>query len=273
LATCSAIGSLLKQTITGIDLTIVLVNNQSSQASLEIVNNYLNTHIEAFRKGHIVTKIIDYNHPFNHSQQSNLGIRQFDADVYLLMNNDAQFLDKDGLATMVGYSRLRNVATVGCKVVGKDGSIVCAGIKVRKNLGHEFNSPVEESRDRVFAESIRETCANPFACTVITKEAISRIGGLNGVEFPNGYNDVEFCLRARQVGLRNLYIGSVSVTHEPGTSRGRCDEVLQKILIRERFPDLLRDSLFQFEEDAYMADSLYKFKSVNTNRKANLVGQ
>jgi hypothetical protein len=59
------------------------------------------------------------------------------------------------------------------------------------------------------------------------------------------YNDVQYSARCHRASLVNMYLGTKIVIHSPGTSRGRSDEVYQKILLKRQFPELAHESLFQ----------------------------
>jgi GT2 family glycosyltransferase len=67
--------------------------------------------------------------------------------------------------------------------------------------------------------------------------------------FPNGYNDVDYCLRARRAGLTHVYLGHLIVRHVPGISRGKPNETYQHLTLQLRYPELMRLGLLQLEED------------------------
>jgi GT2 family glycosyltransferase len=104
---------------------------------------------------------------------------------------------------------------------------------------------VQESQDIEFANLNRETWGNSFACAAISKEKFEMVGPLDEVDFPNGYNDVDYSMRCRKAGLVNMYLGTVSVYHKPGVSRGRYDEIHQKIILRRKFPEIVSEGLLQ----------------------------
>jgi hypothetical protein len=54
-------------------------------------------------------------------------------------------------------------------------------------------------------------------------------------------------MRCRKAGLVNIYLGTVSIYHKPGSSRGRYDEIYQKLLLKQKFPEIGRDGLFQLD--------------------------
>ena len=121
---------------------------------------------------------------------------------------------------------------------------------------------VAESTDDTFAGQIHEVIGNTFACAAISRNTLEKIGPLNQVEFPNGYNDVEFCLRARQKGFRHVYLGHLLVHHVPGTSRGYLDESFQRLMLRFQTSEYALDTLFQLEKKAFPIFKKIFFKSL-----------
>ena len=45
------------------------------------------------------------------------------------------------------------------------------------------------------------------------RETFERLGGFEEVFFPNGFGDVDICLRALDAGYRNYYLGSLEGIH------------------------------------------------------------
>lgn len=254
--TLQCVESLMSQTISG-KLEIVLVNNQSIAENVATIASGM-AGLSSKNPSVCDAKIVDYNKPFNHSQQCNLGITNSTGDVIILLNNDAAMTSATTLEELSAWALLPDVGTVGCRIEDLKGNLVCAGIKSRINCGFDYNSGVEESRDQSYSGIVRETFANTFAFAVMAREVFEKVGPLNGLEFPNGYNDVEYNLRIRKEGLKNIYIGHLVVIHQPGTSRGKCDEIIQKVLVRERFPEMFSDSLFQLENDAHLVNRVKK---------------
>ena len=237
------LASLLKQRI-ACSLEVVLVNNQSAPISIDQINAYINQYSSLSN-----TKIIDYNYPFNHSRQCNLGVEASSGEVIIFLNNDVELQSESVLEEMAAWALVSGVATVGCRIENPQDGRLCAGIKARQGTSPKNPTFIEESTDRRYAHIIRETYGNTFACAAMSRNTYNFIGPLNEKEFPNGYNDVEFLLRARRAGYTHIYLGHIQTHHSPGTSRGRCDEFLQASLLRRRFPQTSVDALFQLEID------------------------
>jgi GT2 family glycosyltransferase len=232
--------SLLGQKLTG-HLEVILINNLSTEQSLSKVRGA----VELLRQQGADIKIFDYESPFNHSRQTNLGVRHSSGEVLFFLNNDAELLESGVLEELAAWVLVPDVGTVGCQMLGEKEQLESAGIRLRPYDLGLHTSPVEESKETTFRSQVREVFANTFACAAIARTAFEKVGWLNETEFPNGYNDIEYCIRTKRQEFVNLYIGHLHVRHTPGTSRGRCDESFQKVLLRRRYPELSTGSLFQ----------------------------
>ncbi len=244
--TLRAIASVCAQRFDG-EFEIVLVNNQSSEASLARLDAGMGDYA-----GKLWIIRVDYPKAFNHSRQCNLGAKAARGEVVVFLNNDAELVSPDLVDGMSRWSMLDGIATVGCRIESHAGALVCAGLKARLNAGYDYHSVIEECRDLEYSYLVREVIGNTFACAAIRRDTFHQLGGLDESDFPNGYNDVEFCLRAIQKNYRHLYLGYLVLRHEPGTSRGKSDELYQKVLIRERYPWVVREGMFQLENETHL---------------------
>ncbi|MGH8614699.1 MAG: glycosyltransferase family 2 protein [Gammaproteobacteria bacterium] len=250
--TLRALASVCAQRFDG-ELEIVLVNNQSSQASLARLDVGMGNFA-----GNLRILRVDYAKAFNHSRQCNLGAQAARGEVVVFLNNDAEFVSPDLVDGMSRWSMLGGIATVGCRIESHAGVLVCAGLKARLNAGCDYHSVLEENRDPEYSRIVREVVGNTLACAAVRRDTFLQLGGLDESDFPIGYNDVEFCLRAMQMNYRHLYLGHLVLRHEPGTSRGKSDELFQKILIRERYPWVIREGMFQLENDRHLLGGIHK---------------
>jgi GT2 family glycosyltransferase len=235
-----AILSVLRQEATA-SLEIVLVNNQSQMETVERLTAF----IKKAASTKVSIRLIDYDRPFNHSAQCNLASKEAKGDVLVFFNNDAKFVSPDALAEMAAWAVMPCIGTVGTQLVDAQGRLVAAGIRLRGTLGEAFHSVAEESMDADYASFNRQTWGNSFACTAVSRKTFETVGPLDELEFPSGYNDVQYSARCHRASLVNMYLGTKIVIHSPGTSRGRSDEVYQKILLKRQFPELAHESLFQ----------------------------
>jgi O-antigen biosynthesis protein len=58
------------------------------------------------------------------------------------------------------------------------------------------------------------------ACLVVRKSAFKEVGGLNEIDLPIAFNDVDFCLKVRSKGYRNIWTPHAEMYHHESASRG-----------------------------------------------------
>lgn len=221
---------------------LVLVDNQSGPAARARLERWV-------RERGVLARWVEWDRPFNHSQQCNLGLAAATGQVALLLNNDAVLLDPGLLGELCGWALLPEVGTAGCRLVDAAGGLVSAGVRAHAERRAAWSAPVEESRRAAFSRDLRETVANSFACAALRREVWERAGPLDALGFPCGYDDVEYCLRLRALGYVHLYAGHLAVEHQPGTSRGLTDELPQLLELWRRYPGLLELGRRQLEEE------------------------
>ena len=77
------------------------------------------------------------------------------------------------------------------------------------------------------------------ACLVIRKEIFWQVGGLDEENFAVAFNDVDFCLRVREKGLRNVYCAQAELYHHESASRG-LETTPEKFMRFEREVELMK---------------------------------
>ncbi len=250
--TCRCLESLAKQQLNS-SLEIILINNQSKRSSVEYIKEFA-TQQQLESK----VKIIDYDYPYNHSRQSNLGVEVSTGEVVVCLNNDAELVSNSILEEMAAWALIPGVGTVGCKISAPNGRLVCAGVKARMYASSKSLAVVQESEDPTYADVVRETFGNTFACAAISRDLYLEMGGLNAKEFPSEYNDADFILRLNKLGYTHIYLGHLLVYHVPGATRVGCDEMSQKLLLRQKFPEAFIGGLFQLESEMEILRKLGK---------------
>jgi O-antigen biosynthesis protein len=58
------------------------------------------------------------------------------------------------------------------------------------------------------------------ACLVVRREAYLRAGGLDSEKLAIAFNDVDFCLKLKELGLRNVWTPYAELYHHESASRG-----------------------------------------------------
>jgi GT2 family glycosyltransferase len=168
-------------------------------------------------------RVIKYDAPFNYSAINNFGVQHVRGDIIGLINNDIEVISPDWLNEMVSHALRPDIGCVGAKLYYGDGRIQHAGVVV--GLGrlaghaHKFYHRNEEGYMN------RLMCTQNFsavtaACLVVRKSIYESVGGLDEEHFEVAFNDVDFCLKVKEAGYRNLWTPWAEMYHHESISRG-----------------------------------------------------
>jgi GT2 family glycosyltransferase len=168
-------------------------------------------------------RILPYPQPFNFSAINNFAARQARGTVLALVNNDIEVAHGEWLDEMVALAMRRETGCVGAMLTYPDGRIQHAGIVVGlggvAGHGHRFaaaDDPGYLGRLR----AVHEVSAVTAACLVIRRDVFDAVGGLDET-LTVAFNDVDFCLKVRAAGYRNLWTPFAKLVHHESASRGR----------------------------------------------------
>ena len=123
------------------------------------------------------------------------------------------------------------------QIIFEDNTIQHAGVilGIGGIAGHAFKY-FDRNSEGYFGRlnCSQEYSALTAACLAISKKNWLKLEGFNELNLPVNYNDVDICLEARQIGLRNLYLPSVEAFHYESKTRGRLNESEYKLWKKER---------------------------------------
>ncbi len=178
-------------------------------------------------------RLLRHDAPFNYSRINNWAARQATGQVLALVNNDIEVIDPGWLEEMVAQALRPGVGAVGAMLLYPDGRIQHAGVVLglggianHAYVGQPGDAPGHGGRARV----VQSMSAVTAACMVVRRDAFQAVGGLDE-DLAVAFNDIDFCLRLRQAGLRNLWTPFARLYHHESASRG-ADTSGEK---RERF--------------------------------------
>ncbi|MDQ3288178.1 MAG: glycosyltransferase family 2 protein [Pseudomonadota bacterium] len=207
------------------DLELVVVDNQSSEPeALE--------YLESLRSVAQV-RVLEFDAPFNYSAINNWAVDQCSGDVVCLLNNDIEVLSGDWLRELVSQALRPGIGAVGALLYYPDRSIQHAGVIL--GLGGVANHIYTGQAAGYPGHGARALVAQNLsavtgACLVTRRAVYQQIGGLDE-RLQVAFNDIDFCLRLREAGYRNVWTPFAELLHHESASRGR-DESPEK---RERF--------------------------------------
>lgn len=219
---------------------IVLVENNSTQP--ETFAFY-----EELAKRDARVKVVTYEGAFNFSKIVNYGVSQSNGELVLILNNDTKAITDGFLDIMAGYFERPEVGVVGPMLRYPDGPVQNAGIALMMSgcLGFMNQNRAPEC-DQGYLGSLvhpREYSAVLGACLMARRGEFDAVGGFTE-ELAVTYNDVDFCWKLRERGLRCVFTPYAELYHLEFASRGR-DRVneqraiqteLEAGIMRQRWP-------------------------------------
>jgi GT2 family glycosyltransferase/glycosyltransferase involved in cell wall biosynthesis len=151
----------------------------------------------------------------------NRGLRVADPERdVVVLNSDTEA--RPGWLACLQYaaSQEEEVGIVGARLLYPDGRIQFAGTV--RNLGapewfdHRYRFKPDDHGPAALAGPV---LAVTGACMYVRRETIERIGLLDE-RYPMAYEDVDWCLRAWQAGMRVWYFPAASLYHHESVTRG-----------------------------------------------------
>jgi O-antigen biosynthesis protein len=168
-------------------------------------------------------RIVPAPGPFNYPRLVNLGASQARGEFLMTLNNDIEAFEPDWLNELVSQALRPGVGLVGCLLLYPDHSVQHAGVIVGLSgvAGHMYadaspDDPGHAGRIRV----TQDLSAVTGACQLMRRALFERLGGLDERHLAVAYNDIDFCLRVREAGLRVIYTPHARLLHHHSASRG-----------------------------------------------------
>lgn len=172
-------------------------------------------------------RVLRYDSPFNYSAINNFAEREAKGSILGLINNDIKVIAPEWLTEMVSWALLPGVGCVGAKLLYPDNTIQHGGVVLgvlgvanHSHKGFNCRQPGYFGRMRV----VHNVSAVTAACLVVRRELYSKVGGLNEESLKVAFNDVDFCLRVRDAGYRNVWTPFAELYHLESVSRGAEDD-------------------------------------------------
>lgn len=178
---------------------------------------------EALQKRDSRVRFLDYDAPFNYSAINNHAAAEAKGEHLLMLNNDTEVIAPEWLRAMLEHSQRPEVGVVGAQLLYPDRSLQHAGVIIGLGgvAGHSHlmlptGHPGYFSRPRL----IQNLSAVTFACAMTRRDVFEQLGGLNDKELTVAFNDIDYCLRAREAGYLVVYTPYASLFHRESKTRG-----------------------------------------------------
>lgn len=171
-------------------------------------------------------RVLRYDQPFNYSAINNFGVQQAKGMLIGLVNNDIEVISVGWLTEMVSQVCRPEIGCVGAKLYFENDTIQHAGVicSLGGVAGHShkyFPKAHPGYFHRLFLHQAMS--AVTAACLLVRREVYEEVGGLDEVNLQIAFNDVDFCLKVRTAGYRNLWTPYAELYHYESVSRGAED--------------------------------------------------
>ena len=168
-------------------------------------------------------RVLKYPSPFNYSAINNFGVSKARGSVIGLINNDIEVISPKWLTQMVGYVSRSDIGCVGARLYYSDDYIQHAGVVLGYGGGaghaHKY-FPRAHSGYLKRLSATNNYSAVTAACLLVKKKHFVEVGGLNEKDLAVAFNDVDFCLKVKKLGVRNVYCAEAELYHHESVSRG-----------------------------------------------------
>jgi GT2 family glycosyltransferase len=179
-------------------------------------------------------KVLEHNVPFNFSVINNWAVKQSRGEYILLLNNDMKVISTGWLEAMLEHIQQDNVGIVGAKLLYADNTVQHAGVIIGISgiAGHSHRFSPDTSNGYYYRPTvIQNLSAVTGACLLTKRELWDRVGGLEEEKFKVAFNDIDYCLKIRELGYDVVYTPYAKLYHYESKSRGPEDTPEKK----ERF--------------------------------------
>lgn len=218
--------SILKTCIDGLlnrtsykPMEIVIVDNGSDEQDVAPL-------YEKLRSNRFV-KIVQAPGSFNFSMLVNRGASESSGEILVSLNNDLNVINSDWLDEMVSQVLRPDVGAVGAKLYHENDTIQHAGVIL--GVHHEAGYIADYSHRGVPRSSLgyfcrliltNEVSCVTAACLATRRQVFDELGGFDENNLTVFFNDIHFCLQARQADYKIIWTPHAELYHSKKISKG-----------------------------------------------------
>lgn len=204
-------------------------------------------------------RIFRDDRPFNYSALNNAAVEVARGDVIGLINNDIEVISPDWLSEMVSIALQPGVGAVGAKLYYPDDTLQHGGVVLGMLgiAGHAHKS-IRRSDSGYFGRAgiISAFSAVTAACLIVRKSIYRQVSGLNETDLTVAFNDVDFCIRIREAGYRNVWTPYAELYHHESATRGYEDNPVKQTRFNGEVEYMLHRWSRQLKDDPAYSPNL-----------------
>lgn len=164
-------------------------------------------------------RLLRQRSPYSYTDRINTAAAAASGELLLQLNDDTELLDGNGLGALVQALEEPGVGIAGALLLYPDGRVQHAGTAI-DNLAprHAWAGCRPENLPWGSREATRRFHAVTAAVCLCRRTLWEQLGGLSP-RFPINYGDVDFCLRAAELGESTVLVPASRWIHHESASR------------------------------------------------------
>ena len=160
---------------------------------------------------------------FNYSKIINHALDHAKGDCICLLNDDLEFINPFWLQDMIRWLHHKDTGIVGALLMYPDRKVQHAGITMGINgpCDHAERGFYGTGSNKIshLTKHPRSVSAVTGACLLAARSTFDQLGGLEE-KFAEAYNDVDFCLRAKDIGHNVVMSPRSKIYHHESVNVG-----------------------------------------------------
>ena len=202
------------------NIEIIIVENNSNSSEIFDYYKYLEDKYQNI-------KVVKWEREFNYSALNNFGVKHASGKYLLFLNNDTEVITPTAVSEMLGCCIREEVGIVGAKLLYEDDTVQHAGVVIGFGgfAGHVFTGINRD--DYGYMVRARINCnysAVTAACMMVDRKCFDVVGGFDE-RFKVSCNDIDFCLKVRELDKLIVYNAHSLWHHYESKSRGYEDNI------------------------------------------------
>lgn len=176
---------------------------------------------------------------FNFSHSINEGARTARGELLLLLNDDTEVIEGRWLERMVSVAQDPTIGVVGAKLLFEDSRIQHIGVVHDDDWvpTHPFGCTPDNGAHFGMGTLDMDYLAVTGACLMTPRDLFAELGGFT-IELPLNFNDVDYCFKVIQKGLRIVSTPFARLHHFESSTREAHTESFEVAFLRTHWRSL-----------------------------------
>lgn len=164
-------------------------------------------------------KLVEFTAPFNFSAKCNVGALHASGDVLIFLNDDVEAYSPEIVGQLIAPLREAGVGITGPQLWFENTRVQHAGVAYGDgHISHMHYKKLGIGHRDPELHVNREVSALTGACVAVNRSVFEDIGGFSEA-LPMNFNDIDFSLKIRGLGLRAVWLWDAVLWHFESITR------------------------------------------------------